>query len=642
MKFGKRWGLGVGAGVCGALGMLLACSGSNGGTSAKPSGPDGGGPVPSTGGAGNGRGAGGGGASSAGGISARGGAAGSVITPADGGDVPDPAPNVLRSSKVDLLLVIDNSISMADKQQALKSTIPDLVNRLTAAGSGVTDLHVGIISSSLGDHGNDDVCFGKDGTGNLRDEEINDHGHLITTRPRAAALGIPEVIAWDSTKSPAALTKQIQDVVFATGEFGCGFESQLEAAYRFLADPKPPQAIVKAPCTPGTAAQCAFPQGVDTTLLAQRAAFLRPDSAVAVMMLTDENDCSIREERQYFYAATSPSKLLLPHGTAVCKTNPNDPCCYSCATAAPPSCPTDPTCTTITGTLQEDQFNLRCFHQKQRFGLDFLYPVERYVTAFTRPHLCTSSPDLVPNATTCKDADGDGMPDLVANPLFYGPDGAVRAPSLVYVLGLVGVPWQDLAQGGASAATLALKTPSALAADGTWTAILGNGAASPPIDPTDALMIESRSPRSGKDVTGASIPGPQVPLSGNNAMNGHDWANTANDDLQYACIFPLPAARDCLQVEQASPAPGCNCGSSFNPADFDPVCQSPTTGTYGNTQYFAKAYPGIRELSLLRALGSQGLTASVCPKNLTDTAKSDYGYRPAIDLLLGELKRVAP
>jgi hypothetical protein len=639
MKMSNRWELGTGAWLCGV--MLAACSGSSVGVGGKPPGGDGGGATPNAGGAGN-RGGAGGGAPGTGGISAQAGGGGGISTRPDGGGyVPDPVPGVTRSPKVDLLIMVDNSISMADKQKVLKSAIPDLVNRLTAPSSGVTDLHVGVISSSLGDHGDNNTCLGKEG-GTLRDEQVDDHGHLITTRPRGAGLGIADVISWDSTKSTATLTQQIQDVVTAVGEFGCGLESQLESVYRFLADPKPPMTIAKGPCVAGSSQQCAFPTGRDVALLAQRAAFLRPDSAVAVVMLTDENDCSIRDEKQYFYAATSPTKVLLPHGSAVCATNPNDPCCYSCGGPPPPGCPADPTCTPVASDPKQDQLNLRCFDEKRRFGLDFLYPVERYVTAFTRTHLCTSRPDLVPNATACPDVDHDGNPDIVPNPLFSGADGTIRAPSLVSVLGLVGVPWQDLAVGGPSASTLRFKAPGALAADGTWDAILGDPASSPPRVPSDGLMVESRSPRPGNDINGAPIPGPQAPLSANNAINGHDWANTWNDDLEYACIFRFPAPRDCIAVEQAVPAPGCDCGDAFLPADFNPLCQSPTDGTYGNTQYFAKAYPGIRELSLLKALGSQGLTASVCAKNLTDDTRSDYGYRPAIDLLVAELKRAVP
>src|SRR5580704_5099404 len=84
--------------------------------------------------------------------------------------------------KIDILFDIDNSASMGDKQDYLKAAIPDLVNRLinpncinpmTNASDGpsnagvcpvttdqaeftpVHDLHLGIISSSLGSRGGD-------------------------------------------------------------------------------------------------------------------------------------------------------------------------------------------------------------------------------------------------------------------------------------------------------------------------------------------------------------------------------------------------------------------------------------------------------------------------------------------------------
>lgn len=86
--------------------------------------------------------------------------------------------------KIDLLLNIDNSRSMADKQQILALAIPDLVNRLVnprcidtatslptqqqpanstdpcPAGAKrefnpVFDIHVGVITSSIGGHGAD-------------------------------------------------------------------------------------------------------------------------------------------------------------------------------------------------------------------------------------------------------------------------------------------------------------------------------------------------------------------------------------------------------------------------------------------------------------------------------------------------------
>jgi hypothetical protein len=190
--------------------------------------------------------------------------------------------------KVDLLFVIDNSISMADKTAVLQAAIPDLRTWLTDEANGIADLHVGVVTSSLGSFGSD-ICD--------RTDEGDDQAHLLGTRTRAAALGLSDgFIAWDRTKSINELEMQLQSLVALAGEQGCGFESTLEAAYRFLSDPSPHREILVAPCTGDTSNSCATPTGRDESLLAQRAAFLRPDSLVALFLLTDENDCSMRPE----------------------------------------------------------------------------------------------------------------------------------------------------------------------------------------------------------------------------------------------------------------------------------------------------------------------------------------------------------
>ena len=130
-------------------------------------------------------------------------------------------------------------------------------------------------------------------------------------------------------------TSIFQDMVTATNENGCGYEAQLEGWFRFLIDPVPPVLPLPAPVGPYTSRI-----GSDDALLAQRAVFLRPDSLVAIIMLTDENDCSIRDtdygwvSDQLEDANHNPTPI--PTGSAQCATNPNDRCCYSC-TASPPS-----------------------------------------------------------------------------------------------------------------------------------------------------------------------------------------------------------------------------------------------------------------------------------------------------------------
>ncbi len=100
--------------------------------------------------------------------------------------------------KIDLLFMVDNSASMADKQDILRDAVPVLVSRLTSpicvdgtgmptgassvngvcAGGGspefnpIGDIHIGIVSSSLGSHGGT-VCTPPMGP------HQNDNAHLI-------------------------------------------------------------------------------------------------------------------------------------------------------------------------------------------------------------------------------------------------------------------------------------------------------------------------------------------------------------------------------------------------------------------------------------------------------------------------------
>jgi len=592
--------------------------------------------------------------------------------------------------KIDLLFMIDNSISMADKQAVLKEAVPDLVQRLVSPNcidpdtlvadkamtpkdpkgdcpgklirefTPIRNIHVGIVTSSIGGHGSPSLCVGNDG-GTLTEQEQNDHAWLMGKRPRGGPFAAPNggvapdpqgFLNWN----PDVMMGETSDQFSATfqamttwaGEFGCGLESQLESIYRFLVDPNPYNTIVVQNC-PGSMEPCAVPQGRDDNLLAQRKAFLRPDSLVAIIMMTDENDCSIQESGQYFYAARDT--IILPHGSQACSTNPNDKCCYFCNSQAPAGCE-DPTCAEKTQRNQ-DQPNLRCFHQKQRFGFDFLYPTQRYVNALTQTQICTSRSDLAPDPMSCRDLDGDKKPDIFDNPLFVGVNGTTSVPrdgSLVFLAGIVGVPWQDLKTGTRPdgmmypANELHYRTAKQLNDDKVWDIILGNDHPDPmnpmaaPVFPTDALMQESKDPRSGNDGEN-----PAMPLAGSeaarraNPVNGHEWKNTDQDDLQYACIFDLKEPlRDCAQEINRTPAPGCDCKPGKE-GDNNPLCQAPG-GQYGTTQYAAKAYPGLRELQVLKDFGSNSIVSSICARNLKDANAQDYGYRPAVDAIVDRLK----
>jgi hypothetical protein len=578
--------------------------------------------------------------------------------------------------KIDLLFMIDNSISMSDKQAILGLAVPDLVNRLVnpicvdvagnqfpppPAGSDrcpagqtrefnpINDINIAIVSSSLGDAGAQEACVSGD--------QI-DGAHLMgsnvpgtTVNRGRVPLSTPEgFLQWRAGVNVNNLIGDFQEQVTKVGQVGCGWEASLESWYRFLIDPFPYAELQRVKCTADAARNdCVRPavdaQGrivTDANILAQRAAFLRNDSLVAIIMLTDENDCSIEPLPQNWVVAAignGQSATTMFRGSSACDTNPNDPCCHPCVLDAPSGCPSEPNCN---GTDDRDPLkrlpdiadgrNLRCFDQKRRFGYDFLYPTERYVNALRgRGGFCWSDRGLTTVAEECVDGAGRQIA-LTPNPLYVGG----RDESSVFLAGIVGVPWQAIAtnvdsNGDALGANqLRFKpAPDFTAAD--WDAIAGS-----PGDPSTGVA-----PRAPTNPYMVETPLQRPQIQAGNEINGRDY-NTGQgmsmgvpDDLQYACIFPLPPGeeRPC-----ANATPGnndCDC----LPGDNDkPLCQPPGGGAVGTTQYFAKAYPGLRELQVLRDYGDNSIVASICAKNVANQDQQDFGYRPAIAAIVDRLK----
>jgi len=574
-------------------------------------------------------------------------------------------------SRIDLLLVIDNSRSMADKQEVLGTAVPDLVDRLVnprcvdVAGQQVvdqpessfapcpdgatrefepmTDIHIGIITSSIGGHGAD-LCSAS----SIPSE--NDKAHLISRSADRAGSPIATYddlgfLAWDplgvlqpnGESNSDKLISDVRAIVLGAGEKGCGYEATLDSWYRFLIEPDPYDAIEL------DGSGSVVLEGTDDTLLQQRKAFLRPDSLLAIIMLSDENDCSIRDEagEQYYYAAQSyvpgtTTPYQLPKPRAACASDPNDPCCRSCGELPAEGCDTsNDDCDPISLPALEDNANLRCWDQKRRFGIDFLWPISRYVEGLTQSSVA------------------DRYGNVVANPLFsdLDPDddnNVVRRPSAVFLTGIVGVPWQDIARqtdgvpdvesglnefgqvaGGFQSATQ-------LADNGTWDIILGDPSCyhtDPSCLPRDPLMIEDFQARSGANpVTNDAL---APPGSGElaNPINGSEYTIALQDDLQYACIFPLDTSRDCEGATSV-----CDCA---DPTNDNPLCvdNSITGSGHPTEQKYAKAYPGVRQLQVLKALASQGIVASICPRQLHDDGPGDYGYRPAVDGLIETIKQ---
>ena len=73
-----------------------------------------------------------------------------------------------------------------------------------------------------------------------------------------------------------------------------------------------------------------------------------------------------------------------------------------------------------------------------------------------------------------------------------------------------------------------------------------------------------------------------------------------------------------------------------------PLCERvPGVSPPGTTQYWAKAYPGLRELQVLKDFGERtenSIVASICALEVTDAASPNYGYRPAMDAIVTRMR----
>jgi hypothetical protein len=168
---------------------------------------------------------------------------------------------------VDVLFVIDDSPSMLDKQSNLRASFPVFVNLLDTVVDGFPNLHLGVVTTDLGTTGADDAapapgigsgpgaCSGSGKAGALQT-----NGAPVTGGPF-----IRDLQNTDGTRT-TNYTGTLPDVFSAltfVGASGCGYEQPIEAARRAL-DNHP-----------------------------NNAGFLRPNARLAIVVLSDEDDCSV-------------------------------------------------------------------------------------------------------------------------------------------------------------------------------------------------------------------------------------------------------------------------------------------------------------------------------------------------------------
>jgi hypothetical protein len=205
----------------------------------------------------------------------------SWTVPTDAGTVVynlrDPIPPV---GKVDLVFVVDNSPSMAAKQQKLATAFPKLITDLTNPCTGeLPDLRVAIVTSDMGTGG----ISSTGSCGPRADGSIwGDQGRFQFTN--AAACGVTDTSrSWlFENRNADPVQKNFAgdfSTIFgclasAAGTDGCGYAQPLRALESAFFDP--------------------------SNAKLQRVLFLRPDAYLGIIIITDQDDCSAGSESGIF------------------------------------------------------------------------------------------------------------------------------------------------------------------------------------------------------------------------------------------------------------------------------------------------------------------------------------------------------
>jgi hypothetical protein len=168
---------------------------------------------------------------------------------------------------VDILFLIDNSPSMADKQANLQANFHRFIETLDTIEGGLPNVHIAVATSDLGTKGADDAVpggFTIQGDGS-QCQGYGDDGHFKTNGAPVQGSFLIDTLNSDGTRT-RNYTGDLVDVftqMASVGQSGCGFEQHLEAVHRAL-DNNP-----------------------------ANAGFLRFNAYLAVIILGDEDDCSI-------------------------------------------------------------------------------------------------------------------------------------------------------------------------------------------------------------------------------------------------------------------------------------------------------------------------------------------------------------
>jgi hypothetical protein len=310
--------------------------------------------------------------------------------PCDAGPPPvDPEPLL-----VDLLFVIDDSGSMAEEQAALAAQFPVMVEVLVTGDldrdgrpdvQPVSDLQVAVVTTNLGSAG-----FELGGC-QIRPNNGSDGVH----RTRAGGAGCPGMVPSFLRFRPELMRPDMFVSEFGcvarVGTSGCGLEQPLEAALKAVL----PAGVLS------------FLEG-DAHRDGANAGFIRDDAVLAVVLVSDEDDCSVADPELFNpLSETYPwdadprgnqrcilfPEALTPVGRFVdgmrrAKSDPND-LLVAAITGVPPDLVRDPTDIDYDALLADERMQIRPNPRRpgfllpacDRVGVGFAVPAIRTVEA---------------------------------------------------------------------------------------------------------------------------------------------------------------------------------------------------------------------------------------------------------------------
>lgn len=170
---------------------------------------------------------------------------------------------------LDLLFLIDDSPSMADKQANLANNFPRFIEVLSSITGGLPNIHIGVATSDMGTRGEDGQppglvvgqgdgsCsgFGKDGVLQVFGAASMIANNAVYVSDLSDGMG-------NRTRNYTGDLSTVFAAMAHAGAHGCAFEQHLAGVKRALTNPA-------------------------------NMGFLRPDAFLGVIIIADEDDCSL-------------------------------------------------------------------------------------------------------------------------------------------------------------------------------------------------------------------------------------------------------------------------------------------------------------------------------------------------------------